>query len=311
MKVANKKCIRRLAIGNMKVSKTRNIISIIAIVLTTILFTSIFTISMSIIDGFEEAGFRRIGTYAHGAFTRLYKNQYEQLATDDRFKEIGTRIHVGTEADAPLNKCNVEVSYCDENLAKWMYIAPKYGNLPKEGTNEAATDTRLLRLLGVEPVIGNEFTVTYKVNNIPVTRTYVLSGYWENDPLAPAEHILISKSEAESVCSMTETNILQGMSAGSYDLYFMVDNLKKIDEIELAVLQENGYQNDTSGREDYIQREVNNGYTVRKTNAADVETMLVIAGIVLLVMIVGYLVINNIFSISISNDIQRYGLLKT
>ncbi len=311
MKVANKKCIRRLAIGNMKVSKTRNIISIIAIVLTTILFTSIFTISMSIIDGFEEAGFRRIGTYAHGAFTRLYKNQYEQLATDDRFKEIGTRIHVGTEADAPLNKCNVEVSYCDENLAKWMYIAPKYGNLPKEGTNEAATDTRLLRLLGVDPVIGNEFTVTYKVNNIPVTRTYVLSGYWANDPLAPAEHILISKSEAESVCSMTETNILQGMSAGSYDLYFMVDNLKKIDEIELAVLQENGYQNDTSGREDYIQREVNNGYTVRKTNAADVETMLVIAGIVLLVMIVGYLVINNIFSISISNDIQRYGLLKT
>ena len=311
MKVANKKCIRRLAIGNMKVSKTRNIISIIAIILTTILLTSIFTISMSIIDGFEEAGFRRIGTYAHGAFTRLYKNQYEQLATDDRFKEIGTRIHVGTEADAPLNKCNVEVSYCDENLAKWMYITPKYGNLPKEGTNEAATDTRLLRLLGVEPVIGNEFTVTYNVNNIPVTRTYVLSGYWENDPLAPAEHILISKSEAERVCNMTETNILQGMSAGSYDLYFMVDNLKKIDEIELAVLQENGYQNDIAGREDYIQREVNNGYTVRKLSSVDVESMLIIAGIVLLIMIVGYLVINNIFSISISNDIQRYGLLKT
>ena len=311
MKVANKKCIRQLAIGNMKFSKTRNIISIIAIVLTTVLFTSIFTISMSIIDGYEEAGFRQIGTYAHGAFTRLYKNQYEQLATDDRLKEIGTRLLVGTAEDAPFTKCNVEVSYCDENFAKWMYIAPKYGNLPKEGTNEAATDTKLLRLLGVEPVIGNEFTVTYKVNNISVTRTYVLSGYWENDPLAPAEHILISKSEAEHVCSMTETNILQGMSAGSYDLYFMVDNLKKIDEIELAILQENGYQNDIAGREDYIQREVNNGYTVRKLSSVDVESMLIIAGIVLLIMIVGYLVINNIFCISISNDIQRYGLLKT
>lgn len=311
MKVANKKCIRRLAIGNMKFSKTRNIISIIAIVLTTVLFTSIFTISMSMIDGYEEAGFRQIGTYAHGAFTRLYKNQYEQLAADDRLKEIGTRLLVGTAEDAPFTKCNVEVSYCDENLAKWMYIAPKYGSLPKEGTNEAATDTRLLRLLGVEPVIGNEFTVTYKVNNISVTRTYVLSGYWEHDPLAPAEHILVSKSEAEHVCSMTETNILLGMSAGSYDLYFMVDNLKKIDEIELAVLQENGYQNDTTGREDYIQREVNNGYTVRKLSSVDVEALLVITGIVLLVMIVGYLVINNIFCISISNDIQRYGLLKT
>ncbi len=311
MKVANKKCIRRLAVSNMKSARTRNIVCVMAIILTSILFTSIFTISMSVIDGYQEAGFHRVGTYAHGGFTRLNKEQYETLSKDDRLKEIGTRILVGTAEDAPFNKCNVEVSYCDANFAKYTYITPKYGTLPKEGTNEAATDTRLLALLGVEPVIGNEFTVSYSVNNIPVTKTYVLSGYWEADNLAPANHILIPKSEAEAVCSITETNVLLGMYAGAYDLYFMVDNVRKLDEIELDILQDNGYQNDTRGREDYISREVNNGYAARKINSADMEMLLMIAAIVVLVIIVGYLVINNIFCISISNDIQRYGLLKT
>ena len=35
-----------------------------------------------------------------------------------------------------------------------MFCDPVEGRLPQEGTNEAATDTHVLELLGVEPEMG-------------------------------------------------------------------------------------------------------------------------------------------------------------
>ena len=42
-KVKNKKCIHRLSVGTFKLNKMQNVFAVIAIVLTTILFTSLFT----------------------------------------------------------------------------------------------------------------------------------------------------------------------------------------------------------------------------------------------------------------------------
>ena len=54
--VRNRKCIRHISFRNMKAAKTRNIIAILAISLTAILFTSIFTVAMSIVYGYEQIG---------------------------------------------------------------------------------------------------------------------------------------------------------------------------------------------------------------------------------------------------------------
>ena len=53
MKVSNGKTIRRLGWRSMKAARTRNLIAVLAIALTTVLFTSLFTIAMSINDGFQ------------------------------------------------------------------------------------------------------------------------------------------------------------------------------------------------------------------------------------------------------------------
>ena len=55
IRVSNKACIRRLGRKSMGASKTRNAIAIVAIALTTVLFTSLFTIALSINDGFQQA----------------------------------------------------------------------------------------------------------------------------------------------------------------------------------------------------------------------------------------------------------------
>jgi hypothetical protein len=59
MNIANKKTIRTLSIKSMKAARIRNLIAILAIALTTILFTSLFTVSLSINHSVQEANFRQ------------------------------------------------------------------------------------------------------------------------------------------------------------------------------------------------------------------------------------------------------------
>ena len=76
MRVANRKCIRRLSIAHMKSARNRNIITILAIVLTTVLFTTLFTAGISLKEGFEQSNFRQAGGYNHAVFKNITKEQY-------------------------------------------------------------------------------------------------------------------------------------------------------------------------------------------------------------------------------------------
>ena len=61
IRVSNRRRVRRLGRQAMGAAKTRNVIAVVAIALTTVLFTSLFTIVLSINDGFQEANFRQAG----------------------------------------------------------------------------------------------------------------------------------------------------------------------------------------------------------------------------------------------------------
>ena len=71
MKVSNRKCVRRLSRRSLAANRTRNIVAIVAIALTAMLFTSLFTIAFSINEGFQQANFRQAGGYSHGTFKYL------------------------------------------------------------------------------------------------------------------------------------------------------------------------------------------------------------------------------------------------
>ena len=58
---------------------------------------------------------------------------------------------------------------------------------PQEGTDQAATDTRVLELLGVTPEVGARFTLTFDVDGQATTQTFTLSGWWEYDAATPCQ----------------------------------------------------------------------------------------------------------------------------
>ena len=149
MRVPNRGVIRRLSRKTLKASRTRNLIAVLAIALTTVLFTALFTIGLSMNDGFQQNNFRQCGGWCHGSFKYLTEEQYQELKDDPLIRESGLRRFVGMPTEVPFNKAHVEVGYSDAKQAHWMYCDPVEGRLPAEGTNEAATDTRVLSLLGV------------------------------------------------------------------------------------------------------------------------------------------------------------------
>ncbi len=310
MRVDNRKCIRHLGLKSLKAEKYRNRIAVGSIILTTMMFTALFTIIMSIIYGFQQANFRQVGGYEHGGFKYLTKEQFEELKEDDQIREYSMRRFVGAPFEEPFNKAHVEVSYLDANGAKWMYLDPAEGRLPEENTNEAATDTRVLSLLGIEPEIGREFTLTFDVDGTRTTETFTLCGYWEYDEAIVASHVLIPESRVDEIFTELDTKGEDGMT-GTYNLDVMLKSKADIEQELLDILERHGYQNETVS-DNYIRIGVNWGYASAQLMAnLDFATVLAIGAGLLLIIFTGYLIIYNVFNISVSNDIRRYGLLKT
>lgn len=312
MNVSNRKIIRRLSIASFKAAKVRNIITVAAIALTTILFTVIFTVGMSMKYGFEQSNFRQVGGYAHGGFKYLTKEQFEELKGDPLIKEYGKRIFCGMPEKEPFHKSHVEVSYCNENTAKWMFLEPIEGRLPQEGTNEAATDLRVLSLLGVEPVIGNEFTMTFMVDGEETTETFTLCGYWDYDEITVANHVLIPESRTQEIFEKLGTQGKDGMTS-FINMDVMFKNASNIEENINTILERHGYQSEGLDQGDnYIRTGVNWGYmSAQFEDSLDITTVLGLIAVMLLIIFTGYLIIYNIFQISVSNDVRFYGLLKT
>ena len=164
MRVKNRKTIWNLSLKSFRASGKRNLIAVVAIVLTTVLFTSLFTIVMSLNESYQTYTFRQIGGYAHGTFKDVTDKQAEEIKEHKKVKAAGERIVAGIIAEGAFARVPAEVSYMDENNTKWSYIDLKEGREP-EGTKEIILDDAALELLGVTPELGAEVTLTYQVSD--------------------------------------------------------------------------------------------------------------------------------------------------
>lgn len=311
IKVANKRIIRRISFKTMKAGRLKNLVAVMAIALTTVLFTALFTILLSMKDGYEAQNFRQVGTYSHGEFKYLTEEQVQEFSADRDIKEYGLRRFVGMAIGAPFNKYQVELSYCDANTAKWMFLEPVEGSYPEEGTNQAATDTLILSLLGVEPVIGTEFTLSFDVDGTEVTETFVLSGYWEYDPVMMGDQVLIPLSRAGEIFEKYDITPKDDMT-GRWNMDVMLSNSFRIPDKMLAILERHGYQQEEKNAENYVPVGINWGYmSYELLESIDALFVLAVLAMLALIVFTGYLIIYNVFRISVANDVRFYGMLKT
>lgn len=313
MNVKNRKCIRKLSWRSLWASRKRNMIAIIAIALTALLFTSLFTIVMSLNSSYEMYTFRQIGGYCHGTFKEVTEEQIENISAHSNVKAAGKRITIGYMNSGVFAKAPAEISYMDSNCTEWSFAEPTTGHKP-QGRNEITMDTHALKLLGVEPEVGTEIELTYMVGASSVmpyekTDTFTLSGWWEFDDISPVHYINISEEYAKEIEAEA---ISKGLEPFRIDLNVMMASSMNIHSQMIQVDQDLGYSWDETGEGELVRIGVNWGYTSSQLGESmNASTVIAIIAFLALVIFTGYLIIYNIFQISVTGDIRFYGLLKT
>ena len=316
MKVANKKCITNLSKKSLRANKTRNRMAVAAIILTTVLFTALFTVGGTMLYSFEQETMRQVGGDLHGTFKYVTKEQMDKLSQHPLIKSDGKRLVLGVPVEAPFNKQHTEISYMDENCAKGYFCYPKQGRLPKEGTKEMACDTKVLELLGVEPELGAKLTITYDIGlfgdvNRKVTDTFTLCGWWEFDDVSQASMAVVPLSYVEEKLADYKP-VSEDDSTGTWDYNVNFKNPKHIEQDMLTVLEDCGYQSENTDADNYIAIGVNWAYlSAQVGQTMDPVTVVIAVLLVIVFMLSGYLIIYNIFQIAVVNDIRFYGMLKT
>lgn len=313
MRVKNRKTIRHLSVRTFRACGKRNFIAVIAVALTAVLFTSLFTIAMSLNASYQTNTFREIGGCAHGSFKDVTKEQAEEIAKHRKVKASGIRVVTGTKSDGGFAKTPAEISYMDSFMTEWSYIDLEEGHPPSQ-ENEMIMDTKALELLGVEPEIGAEIVLDYQITDKTQTGgnrrdTFFLSGWWEYDPVMPVHYINVSE---EYVRNLEEEMTESGMEPFRADLNVMLYSSLNIEDTFQKIEEDIGLQNTDDTKDNYVRYGINWGYTAAQTaSEMDPGLLAAIAAFVILVVLTGYLIIYNIFQISVAGDIRYYGLLKT
>jgi putative ABC transport system permease protein len=311
IRVANERILNKLLFKSLKANKTRNVVAIVAIALTSLLFTALFTVGISVNYSMQQQTMRMVGGYAHGGFKYLTGEQTEQLKTHPSIKEYGTTLFLTFLEEKPFHKHHTEVRYADDTGAKMFFSYPEKGTMPK-GERELATDTAVLDLLGIPHKIGEPVTLTYTLGKQEITDTFTLSGFWQADEAAQASQIWLSEKYVNTRLLDYEPEEKGLNNIGTWSLDIMFSNSSNIEEKLITIAEDNGYTVEDNTSDNSLAIGVNWAYTSSQLNNGDaLLTIISMLCISLLILLTGYLIIFNIFQISIAGEIRYYGLIKT
>lgn len=309
MKVKNKAYIRHLAKNILNANKSRRNILLLAIALTSILFTSLFSVALGLGKSMETQTMKTIGTISHGSFKELSDEDVEILTHDKDIKDFSVREKVGILDD---EKIGAELSYMDKKGFEWSLIEKVKGKFP-EKENDVFIDTATAKKLGYKGEIGEEIEVPFKIEKAYTgeiiekkSDKFIISGTFQNpiDSNVGVGQIYLSKAYVDKLLLPDTNNDMEVMLKSSF---MIKDKLLKIAE-------RNGYKvADSHGNlsDKEIRIGVNFAYLLSGDNSFDFNTFLPYLAFLILVMFAGYLIINNVFKISVNEDIKLLGLLKT
>lgn len=303
VKVENQDTLRLLTKTFIKVNKGRNFIIVLAIILTTTLFTTVFTASFSLVKSQRETDMRNYMMTSHAGGSDLTKGEFDRALAAIMQEEEVARVGSGVFLGCALNKeliYQTEVRYGDANLAESFLCGPIIGKMPEKG-NEIACSTLTLDALNIPYQLGTPVTLTLEGVNQNYTETFQLVGYWEGDPAVIAQLVWVSKDYQKKVVHpVTEDEIENGIYQGSYEIVVWFQNTWNLEE-KTEVLKKTV---DLSPKRTF---EANSAYLLFEEDGFSFLSLFML---LFLILFAAYLIIYNVFEISVNLDIKIYGLLK-
>ena len=311
----NRHAVKKLSDRYFKSNKSRNIIAVIAIVLTAVLFTAIFTLGSGLIDTVQEQNIRKAGGDGQAVLSYISDDIYNDIEGNSLIEKIAYTKAVSYRIkNEGLEKWRSDLWYMDDTALAFARYEPTTGRRP-EAENEIIADTKTLDALGIKAGIGETVSLKYEIKGTEYETDFVLCGFWETDSLSNIGRMIVSKSFIDSHSDILEYTYREDNDySGVVTAYIMFHGKGDIESKISRLLSETGYTCDIMGgspkEENYIIARVSPAY--QSSNLFENPTLL-ISGVIgiLLIIVTGYLIIYNIFQISVIQDIQAYGQLKT
>ena len=311
----NRHAVKKLSDRYFKSNKSRNIIAVIAIVLTAVLFTAIFTLGSGLIDTVQEQNIRKAGGDGQAVLSYISDDIYNDIEGNSLIEKIAYTKAVSYRIkNEGLEKWRSDLWYMDDTALAFARYEPTTGRRP-EAENEIIADTKTLDALGIKAGIGETVSLKYEIKGTEYETDFVLCGFWETDSLSNIGRMIVSKSFIDSHSDILEYTYREDNDySGVVTAYIMFHGKGDIESKLSRLLSETGYTCDIMGgnpkEENYMIARVSPAY--QSSNLFENPTLL-ISGVIgiLLIIVTGYLIIYNIFQISVIQDIQAYGQLKT
>ena len=286
-------------------SRGRNLVAVLAILLTTMMFTTLFTLSQSMSQNLIEMTFRQTGYNAEASMRGLSEEQADLIANHPDVEELGRSIVLGLAENRELSGRSVEIRWANDPYAQHSYALPTTGHLP-QAADEIALDTLTLDRLGIPHELGAPVTLEWREDSSdPDTETiradFTLCGFWEGNQSSYSSMAWVSRVYADKMTGgvlSTDPNQIFGLYMVQVNLY----SDQNIEEAMERVLADTGLSE--------LEYSVNLAYSPEMGAVAAQENLPMYLGMGL-VFIAGYLIIYNIFQISVTADVQFYGKLKT
>lgn len=289
----NEIAINRIAKRSMKSNRTRNIFAVIAIILTTFMFTTVFSIGFSMAKNMSTMLVRQQGTKSSIYIDNPTKEQINQAKKIKGINAAGIRVHAGDFFTDKDESVKITIDYYDttefdKNLSP--AISDIKGTYPVE-ENEIMLSQSALDTLGITTPEKN-MNVTLELSDGEKT-TFNLSGWYKDYQYFHSELQAFVSEKYISANNMTIEN--SGVLSISC----------KLDKNDLVY-------------DELLKMSLNDGQEITPTFDMQSETSsnTVIIAIVILIMgliiiFSGYLLIYNVIYISVTKDIRFFGMLKT
>ncbi|GMQ64812.1 ABC transporter permease [Vallitalea maricola] len=277
-----------IAKSNLKVNRQKSLLSIIAIMLTTVLFTSVGIIC---IKNYVEQKNMIEHLYGknHGRISELRREDIDFI---QKQAQLGEYAFVGKSI---VDKNYISIEYKDPMLQKLNLIDIDLieGKVP-EAENEIMLDKEAIELLGYSPKIGEHIKLDYIIE----------------DKHCETEFILVGITQAR------ENFKLKGIYFAGVSLTFLENHVKKEDLRFTAYIRFNEKLSITEINAKFSQiieninvdkkyLRVNEFYL--NTKVVEPSSALFVIVIILIIFTCAFLIIYNIFNISVIHNIKAYG----
>lgn len=291
LKNNNQAVVKRLAKNNLKSNRRRSLSMVLAIMLSSFLLFSVFTVGATYLKMQRQQNIRLNGAEFDAIMYGISEEQKEILEENPTVEHYGVVMVSGVVAETEADKTpGVGLLYADDTYwKKMMAPARKFvkGHYPVEENEVMVTEDALKKCGFSDKKIGDEITFVYEINEKREVETFRISGIW--DGYGDTDNFYMSKA----FCNKQKLDaVYYGRCHISFCKKWMSDEAQQafIDSMKLKKSQRLFY-------------------VYEYGNAT--EIFLGLSGIALVTVLSAYLLIYNIMYLSVAGNIRYYGLLQT